>query len=184
MTQEFEIDGVSSTRSRHIMLDVRRMTIAYYSDAEVGRSSSARHSTPKLSARVPKNHRVRSAPEVLDGPCCWNKYSSGSDHSTDSQFTIQKIFQSWFCDSVWLDGHGQSNMIWEVWAATPQFLPSIHLGFDICSSFYVSPSLRLSKAAVVFEHLGYSETIRIDSKDGPPTLAGYSPEGSMKLWAG
>jgi hypothetical protein len=133
------------------------------STAKTSQFLSTRHSLPELSPRVSEKLRQRSTPEILNGPCCWNKCRCHSERSTDNQFAVQRILRSWPCGPRASVCHHRNDVCSDALAAAARFLPTILLKSCICSLFFVLSSLNFFKGTIAFEYVGNSGVIWIGS---------------------
>jgi len=125
---------------------------------------STHHNLPRPSSKVPEKPQLRSTPEILSVPYCWNKYRSRSTRSIDSQFAIRKKYHPLLCDPTLSACRLRSDGYSDASVSMVRFFPIIGLKSCICFLFFFLSSLNPFKGIIAFDYIGHSGVIRIGSK--------------------
>lgn len=110
------------------------------------------NSLPTASEKL----RLLSTPEIVNEPCCSNKYPLHSGRSIDNPFAAQKIFHPLPGDPARAACRRQNDEYWDDLAATVQFSPITRLKSCIGSLFSFLSSLNPFKGISASEYIGNS----------------------------
>jgi hypothetical protein len=126
---------------------------------------STHHNLREPSSRVSEKFRLWSTPEIVNEPCCSNKYPFHSGRSIDNRFVTQKIFHPLPCDPAHAACLLRNDECWDVSATETRSFPTTGQKSCIGSFLFAFLSLNPFKGTSAFEYIGNSGVIRIGSKN-------------------
>jgi hypothetical protein len=140
------------------------LSLLHPSTATTNLFLSTRHNPLNSLPRASEKPRLWSTPEIVNEPCCSNKYPFHSGHSIDNRFVAQKIFHPLPRDPAHAACHRRNDEYLDVSATEARPFPTTGLKSCIGSSLFAFLSLNPFKGTIAFEYIGNSRVIRIGSK--------------------
>ena len=139
------------------------LSLLHPSTATTNLFLSTRHNPLNSLPRASEKLRLWSTPEIVNEPCCSNKYPFHSGRSIDNRFVAQKIFHPLPRDPAHAACHRRNDGYWDVSATEARLFPPTGLKSCIGSFLFAFLSLNPFKGTIAFEYIGNSRVIRIGS---------------------
>ena len=139
------------------------LSLLHPSIATPSLSLSTHHNPLNSLPTASEKLRLWSTPEIVNEPCCSNKYPLHSGRSIDNPFVAQKIFHPLLGDPARAACRHQNDEYSDVSATEARPFPITGLKSCIGSLSSFLSSMNPFKGIIAFEGIGNSKVIRIGS---------------------
>lgn len=139
------------------------LSLLHPSTATTNLFLSTRHNPLSSLPRASEKLRLWSTLEIVNEPCCLNKYPFHSGRSIDNRFVAQKIFRPLPGGPAHAACRRRNDEYLDVSATEARPFPTTGLKSCIGSFLFAFLSLNPFKGTIAFEYIGNSRVIRIDS---------------------